>query len=252
MAQGSFPGSAAAGSGGVPQALVAAVTAALDRAFIDTVHARYGGAMSAMVVGDGAAQEQLLRASPANVTGRLLLELHLLDEDGGGAAPNPGGFSNLFQGLSRIIGHVTMQPAPGGRMMDVKVVTELFDDQDGAARVSETAHATGVLLQERPPHLAGGQDVARIDVVRSPADQQQRGLSQRQGQRGWLPHPERTRGNRGGGLGVNGRVTAPPSQLSLPVSATLLRRLAERLVQAKEIGDRLERVVVGLEHGDAG
>ena len=145
MAQGSFPGSAAAGSGGVPQALVAAVTAALDRAFIDTVHARYGGAMSAMVVGDGAAQEQLLRASPANVTGRLLLELHLLDEDGGGAAPNPGGFSNLFQGLSRIIGHVTMRPAPGGRMMDVKVVTEMFDDAGcRGPRYPVTAHATGI------------------------------------------------------------------------------------------------------------
>ena len=212
---------------------------AVDRAFIATVHGRFGGGVSATVMSGGRDQPHVLRAPAAGATGRLFIELQLAEA--GLNLPSPSGFGAMSNGLSRVIGHVTMRPAPGGRMMDVKVVTEMFDDADGAARMSGVAHATGVLLHETDP--------GRIDVLRSPAAQQQRGLSQRQAQRGWLPQPGRTRLNRGGGLGSNGRVTAPLSQLALPVAATLLRRVAERLAEA--VGDSFERVVIGLERDDA-
>ena len=238
--------------GGISQAQVDAVLSAIDRSFVEVLRARFGGGIDSVMLQGSQVQEQRLRAAPAGVPATLLVELRLLERTEAGESRGPSGFGQLFHGLSTIIGHVTMTPLPGGSGMEATVVTEVFDDQDSASQLSHATLPTGVLLREMPPYLPGATGGNRIDVVRSQAGQVGSALSNRQAQRGWQPQPGRTRTNRGGGLGSNGRAAAPPTALPCPVAALLLRRLGTALTADAAIGANLDRVTLGLENGDAG
>ncbi len=251
MAGSGVAGPAQAGSDGVPQAQVSAVLDALDRAFTDTIHARYGGGIRSVFLKGARVQEESLRAAPAGINGHLMLELHLLEEGPNGAASSPTGFGRLFHGLSTVIGTLDMTGGPSGRTAQVRVVTEVFDDQDSGDRVADATIQHGVLLTEKPPYLAGAMGAGCIFVARSQAGLNDSAKADRQSQRGWMAHPERTRSNRGGGLGSNGHRRAPQVSLPVPVASRLLRRIGDRLVGHSEIGPALARVVVGLEDGDA-
>ncbi len=251
MAGNGNAGPAQAGAEGITQAQVGAVLDALDRAFADVVHARYGGGIQSVFLRGARVQEQTLRADPPGIPGHLLLELHLLTQGEGGAASSPTGFGQLFHGLSTVIGTLDMTGGPDQRAAHVKVVTEVFDDQDGGDRVADATIHHGILLKEAPPYLSGSMGAHSITVARSQGALSEGAKAGRQSQRGWMAHPERMRSNRGGGLGSNGHRRAPPVGLAVPVATRLLRRIGDRLVEHGEIGAALHRVVVGLENGDA-
>ena len=234
----------------VPQDQVNGLLSAIDQAFTDVVHARYGGGIHSVLLRGDRVQEQRLRAAPVSMTAYLLLELHLREHDEAGATASPSGFGRLFQGLSTMIGDVTMAEAPDSGAATIHVITEVFDQQDGAERLAGAILPTGVALEEGSPYLSGPTGPKAIRVVRSAAGQAEGDKLARLHQRGWLAQPKRLRGNRGGGLGNNGHRRATPSNLSCSVAADLLRRLGDRLAKAGEIGGDLEKIVVGLELGD--
>ena len=227
-----------------------AVLSAIDRSFIEVLGARFGGGIDALIVQGSQVLQQRLRSAPAGVLSMLLVELRIQNSQAG-QSDELSGFSHLFHGLSTIIGHVTMQRTPSGSGMEARIVTEVFDDRDSARHLSHATLPTGVLLREPPPALPGALGGNRIEVVRSQAGQAGSALSDRQAQRGWQPQPGRTRINRGGGLGSNGRAAAPPTTLPCPVAGLLLRRLGTALAADESIGASLDRVTLGLENGDA-
>ena len=218
---------------------------------MDVARARFGGGIESVMLQGDDVRGVRLRAAPAGVSTTLLIELRLLQRSESAQMQGRSGFGTLFHGLSTIIGHVTMPVGSNGRGMETKVVTEVFDDQDSATQMTHATLPTGVLFREQPPYLASAIGGKRIDVVRSQVCQADSARSDRQGQRGWQPQPGRTRTNRGGGLGSNGRAAAPPTSLPCPIAAILLRRLGEALLKDAAVGSAFDRLTLGLENGDA-
>ena len=241
-------GLATPGADSVGQDHIDAVLRAVDMAFCDIVHDRYGGGIHSVFSHGLRVKEQQLRAASGASPGYLILELHFRDVDG--SAGKPTGFGRLDQRLATVIGQVRISKPPEPRAMDVRVVTEIFDEQDSGARLAASTMSDGISLQETASSVANAVGAMGIHVVRSQAAASEMGKQGRIAQRGWLPRQVRTRPNRAGGLGSNGHCRATGSSTSSPISAQLLQRLGDRLAASGPLGEALERIVVGLELGD--
>ncbi len=235
-------------AGPVPQDQVGALLLAVDQAFEDVLHGRYGGGIHSVFFHGLRVKEQQLRAAPGGSSAYLILELHIREQ--AGTAKAATGFGRLAQGLASVIGHVTVSPPPEPRAADIRVVTEVFEDGDSGEHMSTPTLSTGLFLVEGPSPSSMTPGPGAIHVVRSQAAGSEMEKRDRLGQRGWLPRPVRNRPNRAGGLGSNGHRRAPTSSTSAPVAASLLHRLGDRLAAGGSFGGALERVVVGLELGD--
>lgn len=230
--------------GNITEIACQALLDAIDRAFFDVLHGRYGGGISALLTRGGSVLcRRVLRPVPVGVIDEIELDLGLR----GGEADGRSGAMDLTP-----VGIVTLKAPPERGIADVHVVTEVYDEHDPNEAGDAGCLSTGLLLTCMSPGQAGQMPGLGVKVIRSGGAMAAGSLASRQGQRGWLPSQPRGQVNRAGGIGSNGFRRSPIAGLTASVSRPLLASVSDRVAQVPDIGPALGRMVMGLRVGDVG